>query len=205
MSQASVLALGPGLSSEDKRTRRFVRSVVERRTKPVVIDADGLNCLSPWPEALHGSQRAPLILTPHPGEMLRLLGTRDKSALSDSVTVARDFATRHEVILLLKGSRSLIAGPDGRVFVNPTGNAGLGTAGAGDTLTGIITGFIAQAFATLKDKADALSATIAALYIGGLAGDLAAQELGMRTMVASDIREHFSAAIRTLDKDGELP
>jgi NAD(P)H-hydrate epimerase len=99
----------------------------------------------------------------------------------------------------------LIAAPDGRVFVNSTGNAGLGTAGAGDTLTGIIAGFIAQAFATLKEQADALSATIAALYIGGLAGDLAAQKLGMRTMVASDVREHISAAVRLLDPEGEAP
>jgi hydroxyethylthiazole kinase-like uncharacterized protein yjeF len=205
LSQTDVLAIGPGLSSEDERTRRFVRSVVARRTTPVVIDADGLNCLAPWPEGLRGSQTAPLILTPHPGEMLRLMGTTDRSALSDRVSAVREFATKHEVILLLKGSRSLIAAPDGRVFVNPTGNVGLGTAGAGDTLTGIIAGFNAQAFATLKDNADALTATIAALYVGGLAGDLAAQELGMRTMVASDIRDHFSAAIRSLDNEGELP
>ena len=204
-SVASVIAIGPGLTAEDERTRRFVRSIVERRTTPIVIDADGLNCLAPWPEALRGSQTAPLILTPHPGEMLRLMGTTDKAALSDRVAAAREFATKHEVILLLKGSRSLIAAPDGRVFVNPTGNAGLGTAGAGDTLTGIIAGFNAQAFATLRDEADALSATVAALYIGGLAGDLAAKEIGMRAMVASDIRDHFSAAIRSLDNEGELP
>jgi len=202
--KADVLAIGPGLTSEDERTRRFVRSVVERRTTPVIIDADGLNCLAPWPANLRGSQAAPLILTPHPGEMARLLGG-DKSALADRVAAAREFATRNEVIVLLKGSRSLIAAPDGRVFVNPTGNAGLGTAGAGDTLTGIITGFNAQAFATLKGSANALEATIAALYVSGLAGDLAAKEKGMRTMVASDIREHFSAAIRSLDNEGEMP
>ena len=204
-SGADVLAIGPGLSSEDERTRRFVRSVVERRTTPMVIDADGLNCLAPWPKDLRGSQKAPLILTPHPGEMLRLMGATDKTALADRVSAARDFAANNKVILLLKGSRSFVAAPDGRVFVNPTGNAGLGTAGAGDTLTGIITGFMAQAFATLKDQANALAVTIAALYIAGLAGDLAAKELGMRTMVASDIREHFSAAIRSLDNEGEMP
>jgi NAD(P)H-hydrate epimerase len=203
--KASVLAIGPGLSAEDERTRRFVRAVIERRTTPVVIDADGLNCLAPWPEELRGSAEAPLILTPHAGEMLRLLGATGKSALSDRVSTAREFATEHEVMVLLKGSRSLIAAPDGRVFINPTGNPGLGTAGAGDTLTGLIAGFIAQAFASLKDQANALEATIAALYVGGLAGDLAAQELGMRTMVASDIRERFSAAIRSLDNEGEMP
>ena len=138
---------------------------------------------------------------------MRLLGPNKfaKSALADRVAAVREFATKHEVIVLLKGSRSLIAAPDGRVFVNPTGNAGLGTAGAGDTLTGIITGFNTQAFATLKGSANALEATIAALFVGGLAGDLAAKEMGMRTMVASDIREHFSAAIRLLDNEGEMP
>lgn len=204
-SKASVIAIGPGLTSEDERTRRFVRLVIEKRTVPVVVDADGLNCLAPWPSELRGSGRAPLIVTPHPGEMLRLMGVGDKAALSDRVSAARDFATKNELIVLLKGPRSLIAAPDGRVFVNPTGNAGLGTAGSGDTLTGLIAGFNAQAFAFLKDKADALSATIAALYVGGLAGDLVARRLGMRTMVASDIREHFNEAIRLLDNDGEMP
>ena len=95
--------------------------------------------------------------------------------------------------------------PDGRVFVNPTGNAGLGTAGAGDTLTGIIAGFNAQALATLEDKSDAVVATLAALYVGGTAGDIAARERGMRALVASDIRERFSAAITELDPTGEHP
>lgn len=209
-SKAAVIAIGPGLSSSDERTRRFVYSLVQRRTTPVVIDADALNCLANyssngWPADLYGSKEAPLILTPHPGEMLRLLGTSDKSILDDRVSVARDFATKHNLILLLKGARSLIAAPDGRVFINPTGNAGLGTAGSGDTLTGIIAGFVAQSVATLNDHADALSATVAALYIGGLAGDLAARELGMRTMVASDVREHLGEAIRSLDPIGEMP
>jgi NAD(P)H-hydrate epimerase len=204
-SKAAVIAVGPGLSAEDERTRRFVYSIVKQRTTPVVIDADALNCLSPWPGDLRGSDEAPLILTPHPGEMLRLLGTTDKSLLDDRVATARDFATKHKVILVLKGSRALIAAPDGRVFITPTGNPGLGTAGAGDTLTGIIAGFVAQAVATLKETADALLATVAALYVGGLAGDLAARELGMRTMVASDIREHLSEAIRSLDPRGETP
>lgn len=208
--KASVIAIGPGLSAADERTRRFVYSVVKQRQTPVVIDADALNCLAMysangWPDDLHGSKEAPLILTPHAGEMLRLLGTTDKTALEDRVAVARDFATKHELILVLKGARSLIAAPDGRVFINPTGNAGLGTAGAGDTLTGIIAGFMAQSTAGFYDEADALFSVIAALYVGGLAGDLAARDLGMRTMVASDIREHLSEAIRSLDPKGEMP
>jgi NAD(P)H-hydrate epimerase len=218
--KATVIAIGPGLSAEDERTRRFVYSVVKQRQTPLVLDADALNCLANYqgnggPAELQGSEEAPLILTPHPGEMLRLLGTTDKAALDDAPAVARDFATKHKLILVLKGARSLIAAPDGRVFINPTGNAGLGTAGAGDTLTGIVAGFVAQAYATpvrttcvsgwRNEKSDALEATIAALYVGGLAGDFAARDLGMRTMVASDIREHLSEAIRSLDPKGEQP
>ena len=146
--------------------------------KMLCCDADGLNCLAPWPRDLRGSSEHPLVLTPHPGEMLKLTG---KTELGDRVETAREFATAHQVILVLKGARSLVAAPDGRVFVNPTGNPGLGTAGSGDTLTGLISGFLTQAFATLKDKADPLAAVIAALYIGGLAGDIAARKLGMRT------------------------
>jgi NAD(P)H-hydrate epimerase len=201
--KATVVAVGPGLTSDDERTRRFVRTIVERRTTPCVIDADGLNSLAPWPETLKGSDQHPLILTPHPGEMLRLMGAKDKSALEDRVAAAREFATAHHVILVLKGSRPLVATPADRVFINPTGNAGLGTAGAGDTLTGLISGFLAQAYGTLRDRADAIAATVAALYVGGLAGDFAAKQLGMRTMLASDIREHFSNAIRSLDPHGE--
>jgi NAD(P)H-hydrate epimerase len=145
--------------------------------------------------------------------MLRLLGIEDKSALADRVSAAREFAVDHKVILVLKGARPLVAAPDGRVFINPTGNAGLGTAGAGDTLTGLIAGFVAQAYGALKtathggskSEPDALAATISALYTGGLAGDLAAHKRGMRTMIASDIREHFSEAVCLLDPDGEQP
>ena len=200
--KGTVVAVGPGLTSDDERTRRFVRGIVERRETPCVIDADGLNCLAPWPQELKGDDERPLVLTPHPGEMVRLLG---KTELGDRVQAAREFAMSHRVILLLKGSRSLVAAPDGRVFVNPTGNPGLGTAGSGDTLTGLVAGFLTQAFATFKEKTDPLAAVVAALYVGGLAGDFAARAIGMRTMIASDIRDHFSEAVRFLDPQGEQP
>lgn len=203
--RADAIAIGPGLSSADDRTRSFVRGIVEERRTPIVVDADGLNCLAPWPDDLQGSDEFPIVLTPHPGEMKRLLGSDNKSSPDDRVAIARDFARKCRVILVLKGSRSMIAAPDGRVVINPTGNAGLGTAGAGDTLTGVITGFLAQAYGTLKKQADAFETVVAAVYVSGLAGDLAAQNLGMRTMVASDIREHLSEAIWSLDPIGEAP
>ncbi|HYH86755.1 MAG TPA: NAD(P)H-hydrate dehydratase [Pyrinomonadaceae bacterium] len=203
--RATVVAVGCGLARESDSTRRFVRETVERRTTPVVVDADGLNALAPWPSDLRGTTDAPIVITPHEGEMLRLLGSQDRSALRDRAGVVAEFASRHQLVVVLKGTRTLVAAPDGSVYVNPTGNAGLGTAGSGDTLTGIITGFLAQAFATLKDSADAVASTVAAVYVGGLAGDLAARELGMRAMVASDIRGYLSAAVCALDAEGEMP
>ena len=203
--KANVIAAGPGLSAEDERTQMFVRRLVEKRPTPVVIDADGLNCLAPWPDSLRGSADAPIILTPHPGEMMRLLGTTDKSALDDRVNAAREFAMKHRLTLVLKGSRTLVAAPDGRVAINPTGNPGLGTAGSGDTLTGVITGFLAQARGALQERMDVFETVTAAVYVSGLAGDLTAGELGMRAMLASDIREHLYKAFLLLDPAGESP
>ncbi len=208
LERANVLAVGPGLGApNDKEVRSFVRHLVEHRRTPVVIDADALNALAPWPDELRGSAERPLILTPHEGEMRRLLGAKNEAEAltADRVAAAREFATKHEIILVLKGERTLVAAPDGRVFVNPTGNAGLGTAGAGDTLTGIITSFIAQTFGLLNENSDALAAVLVALYVGGVAGNIAAQKYGMRAMVASDVRESLSEAFRQLDPKGEAP
>ena len=182
-----------------------MREAVEQRTTPVVIDADGLNALAPWPAELRGTGAAPIIITPHEGEMLRLLGATDRNALAERTRAAAEFAAAHNLFVVLKGTRTLVAAPDGSVYVNPTGNAGLGTAGSGDTLTGVVTGFLAQEFATKKENADALSAVVAAVYVAGLAGDLAARESGMRALVASDVRRHIGAAVRALDPEGETP
>lgn len=202
--RASVVAIGPGMST-DEATRSFVRAIVERRSTAVVIDADALNALAPWPEELKGTPAQPLILTPHPGEMKRLMNAGAQEELTDRVAAAREFATKHALFLVLKGTRTLVAAPDGNVYINPTGNAGLGTAGAGDTLTGIITGFLAQSVATLRSESDTLAAILAAVYTGGYAGDLAARALGMRAMLASDISGHLGAAIRAINPQGEGP
>jgi ADP-dependent NAD(P)H-hydrate dehydratase / NAD(P)H-hydrate epimerase len=204
-SRATVIAAGCGLSRAEESTRRLVRELVLRRTMPLVLDADGLNALAPWPADLRGTPDRPIVVTPHDGEMLRLLGTDDRAALNDRTRAAAELAEAHGLVVVLKGTRTLVAAPDGRVFVNPTGNAGLGTAGSGDTLTGVITGFLAQAYATLKERGDAVAATVAAVYVAGLAGDLAARERGMRILVASDVRNHLGAAVRALDAAGERP
>ncbi len=193
----TVIAIGPGLSSGEDSTRSFVRELVERRTAPMVIDADGLNALAPWPDELKGSDELPIIITPHPGEMARLIGKTNADVQADRIGIAREFATKHHVIVVLKGSRSLIAEPDGNVYVNPTGNAGMATAGSGDVLTGLIAGLLAQS------PANALGATIAGVYLHGLAGDIAAGKLGMRSMIASDIIANLSEAILQIGGEAE--
>ena len=190
-----VVGIGCGLTSTEKTTRDFVREVVTTRKTPVVIDADGLNSLSPFD--LKGSGELPLILTPHEGEFLRLLGTKDKNEIKDRVKAVRDFAEKHNVILVLKGERVLIGAPDGRVVINPTGNSGLGKAGNGDTLTGIITGFVAQA---VQMKIDIFETVVAAVYISSLAGDIAAEKFGKRSMLASDVRECLGEAFQRLNE-----
>ncbi len=193
--KVDVVGIGCGLSSSEKTTRDFVREVVETRQTPVVIDADALNALAPF--TLKGSEKLPLILTPHEGEFLRLLGTKDKNAIKDRVQAARDFAEKHKVILVLKGERVLIAAPDGRVVINPTGNSGLGKAGNGDTLTGIITGFVAQA---VQMKIDLYETVVAAVYISSSAGDIAAEKFGKRSMQASDVRECLGEVFQRLNE-----
>ncbi|MGH9898941.1 MAG: ADP-dependent NAD(P)H-hydrate dehydratase, partial [Pyrinomonadaceae bacterium] len=132
-----------------------------------------------------------------------------KRILKTRVATAREFAMKHHLFLVLKGEHSIIADPTGRVVINPTGNQGLGTAGAGDTLAGIIAGFIAQTVTQPLPDGSAkynqlLGALVAALYIGGLAGEITARAKGMRAMTASDIIESLSTAITTLDPSGEL-
>ena len=182
--------------AKDDGTKNLVCEIVEKRKTPIVIDADGLNALAPF--ELEGNDELPLILTPHEGEFLRLLGTKNKEILNDRVKAARDFAEKHKVILVLKGERVLTCAPDGRVVINPTGNSGLGKAGNGDTLTGIITGFVAQA---VSMNVDIFETVLAAVYISSLAGDIAAEKFGKRTMLASDVRNCLSEAFRRLENN----
>ena len=196
-SERDVLAIGPGLGSSEESSRSFVRSVTASRQRSMVLDADALNALAPWAGDLRGSPELPLILTPHPMEMARLTGKQSQEVIRNRVEVARGFATEHGVILVLKGSRTLVAAPDGEVYVNPTGNAGMATGGSGDVLTGIIAGLLAQ-------KADEpLAATIAAVYLHGLAGDISASRVGIRSMIASDISSHLGDAFIELGGDRE--
>ncbi len=194
--RADAVAIGSGLSETDPSTRKLVKKVFEKRRTPLVIDADGLNLLSPF--KLKGDDLLPVIMTPHEGEFLRLLGEKDGSAIADRVAAARDFAKRHNVILLLKGERNLISAPDGRVVINPTGNSGLGKAGNGDTLTGIVTGFVAQA---VKLNVDIFETVVAAAYVAGLAGDIAEETFGKRIMTASDVAGCLGDAFELIENE----
>jgi hydroxyethylthiazole kinase-like uncharacterized protein yjeF len=195
--ERDVLAIGPGLGSSDKSTRALMRVVTVKRQRPMVIDADGLNSLAPWAENLRGSAELPLILTPHPGEMARLVSKNIAEVLKNPIDIARTFATARTLMLVLKGSPSVIAAPDGQVYVNTTGNAGMATGGTGDVLTGMIASFVAQKLD------DPLGSTIAAVYLHGLAGDIAASRLGSRAMNASDITAHLGEAFISVGGDAE--
>jgi NAD(P)H-hydrate epimerase len=190
----TAVAIGSGMSHDEETTRMFIRKVIENRTTPVVIDADGLNALAPFD--LVGDSENPLILTPHYAEFKRLLGREDD--IDDTVAAAREFAELHKVYVVLKGERPLIADPSGCVVINPTGNSGLGKAGNGDTLTGLLAGLVAQAAAL---KIGILETLVAGVYLAGLAGDIAEAKYGKRVMTASDVRECFQEAMAAVTEE----
>lgn len=192
--KADAVAVGSGLSL-DKNAGKLVQKIIANRKVPVIIDADALTLLSPF--KAKGPADPPLLLTPHEGEFLRLLGRKEKLNADDRITAAREFAQRNQVILMLKGERAVIAAPSGQVVIIPTGNSGLGKAGNGDTLTGIITGFVAQA---VQCRTDIYEAVIAAVYVAGLAGDIAESKYGKRVMTASDVRECLADAFKVLSE-----
>jgi NAD(P)H-hydrate epimerase len=184
----TVLALGPGISREVE-TSEFVRTVVARYKLPMVVDADGLNAFEGTADKLHGRDH-PLVITPHPGEMARLCGSTIKDILRDRINIARTFAREHQCITVLKGHRTLIADPGGDVWVNTTGNPGMATGGTGDILTGMVAGFIAQSPDRLLD------AVLAAVYLHGLAGDVARDTMGEHSLVATDLIRALPEAFR---------
>ena len=187
---ADVIAVGPGIG-RDPGTVAFVHGLLERAGVPVVIDADGLNAFAGDPDRLMGRDGVDVIVTPHPGEMSRLLGVAIESVQHDRLGHARRFAADHKVHVVLKGHRSIVAGPDGRAFVNLTGNPGMATGGTGDLLTGMIAAWVAQLL-------DAEAACKLAVYLHGSAGDLAAAEEGDVALIASDIGTHLGSALQEL-------
>jgi NAD(P)H-hydrate epimerase len=186
----TVLALGPGISRAQE-TAEFVRTVVARYRLPMVVDADGLNAFEGSSDKLHGRDH-PLVITPHPGEMARLCGCSVAEVLRDRIHLARIFAHDHRCITVLKGHRTLIADASGEVWVNTTGNPGMATGGTGDILTGMVAGFIAQ------NPGRLLEAVCAAVYLHGLAGDMAREAMGEQCLVATDLLRALPDAFRSM-------
>jgi len=190
----SVLAVGPGIGTV-RETAEFVRTVVNRFDVPVILDADGLNAFAGCMDTFRAGGRV-RILTPHPGEMARLTGKTTGEILARRVEAAREFAKQHQATLVLKGAKTLTAAPDGQVWANPTGNPGMATGGTGDVLTGLIAGLAAQ-----HSARPAAEVAVAGVYLHGLAGDLAAQQLGEISLVAGDLLDALPRAFRAL-RDG---
>ena len=204
----SVVAIGPGLG-EAGTTPEFVRTFVERVELPMVIDADALNAFAGSAEVLGEIAKKSgrtVVLTPHPGEMARLIGTSVKEVEVDRIGIARRFATGHGVTLVLKGWRTLIAHPDGRIAVNTTGCPAMAKGGSGDILTGIVAAMLAQ-YANAKSGTlsveNVAAATEAAVFLHGLAGEFAAARQDEHTVLATDTVTHLWKAFRARVKDAD--
>jgi NAD(P)H-hydrate epimerase len=188
--KADVIAIGPGLG-RDPSTAAFVHAVFERSGVPLVLDADALNAFVGDPDRLMGRDGVDVIITPHPGEMARLVSVSIEEVQSDRLEHARNFAARHRCHVVLKGHRTVVAGPEGRSFVNLTGNAGMATGGTGDLLTGMIAAWFAQIL-------DAEGACKLAVYLHGTAGDLAEADEGDTALLPSDIAARLGDAVLEL-------
>ena len=194
----TVLAVGPGLGQAPE-TAECIRTAVNKYDLPLVLDADGLNAFAGCAESLRPKSLAfnsPTVLTPHPGEMARLTGKSTAKILAARIETTREFAERQGHVLVLKGFRTLVASPDGQVYVNPTGNPGMATGGTGDVLTGLIAGLLAE----FPFRPAALTA-VAGVYLHGLAGDIAARELGEASMMAGDMLDRLPRAFLSLVED----
>jgi NAD(P)H-hydrate epimerase len=185
-----VIACGPGLG-RTADAGAFVRGLLERATVPLVLDADALTVLADDPGRLLGRDERSVIITPHPGEMARLIGSSVEDVQANRIDIATGFATTHRVYVVLKGHRTVIATPEGRAFINPTGNPGMATGGTGDILTGMIAAWLAQLL-------DADAACRLAVFLHGAAGDLAEAAEGQTAMIATDLIAELGPALAAL-------
>jgi ADP-dependent NAD(P)H-hydrate dehydratase / NAD(P)H-hydrate epimerase len=197
LDQSDSLVLGPGVTTHPS-TKKLVWELVRRSTVPVVLDADGINAFVSPAEPLRNELGQPIIITPHPGEMARLLGKRIPEVQKNRLETARDCAARWHCYVILKGFQTIIATPESELFINPTGNPGMATGGTGDVLAGMVGRFVAhwnlnRPEVDNRKLADCLSA---AVYLHGLAGDLAAAEKGMDSLIATDLLSYLPLAFK---------
>jgi NAD(P)H-hydrate epimerase len=188
--KADVIAVGPGIGTAPS-TAAFVQGLAERAGVPLVLDADALNAFSGDPDRLVARDGVEMVVTPHPGEMARLLNRTIEDVQRDRLEIARNFAAAHRLHVILKGHRTIIAGPENRAFINLTGNAGMATGGTGDVLTGMVAAWFAQLL-------DPEAACKIAVYLHGSAGDLAESEEGEVSLIANDLVSHIGDAILEL-------
>lgn len=184
---SSVLVLGPGLSRNNE-TARLARKIVKRVEIPIVLDADGIIALAMKSDILKKRKKS-IILTPHPGEMSRLTEKSVSSIQANREKTASDFAKKNDVVLVLKGYRTVVADGEGNLYVNKTGNSGMSTAGVGDVLTGMIASFLGQGICPY-------SAAVIGVYLHGLAGDIAARDKGQFSLIATDLLDKLPQAMR---------
>jgi ADP-dependent NAD(P)H-hydrate dehydratase / NAD(P)H-hydrate epimerase len=201
VAQKNVVAIGPGLSM-NQETQQFVRRVLLECPLPIVLDADGLNALAAAPadflQALADRRSPALALTPHPGEMARLLSSSVAMVQSDRLGSAQRAAAKYKAYVVLKGFHTIVAAPNGDAFINSTGNPGMATAGTGDVLTGILAGLTAQFGTERWERVLGLG-----VYLHGLAGDVAAANVGEAPLIASDLIESIPAAFARIFSDLE--
>ena len=194
--QHDVIACGPGLG-RGPAVAEFVRALIDRSAVPLVLDADALTALADDPSGLLGREERTVIITPHPGEMARLVGASVDEVQANRIQIAADFATTRRLYVVLKGHRTIVATPEGHVFINPTGNAGMATGGTGDVLTGVIAAWLAQLL-------DAEAACRLAVFLHGAAGDLAEASEGQVAMTAMDLVADLGRALNQLtERDKE--
>lgn len=191
--EMDAVVIGPGLTTHPS-TVSFLKKILKKLKIPMLIDADGINGLALFDTNILKKRDIPLILTPHPGEMARLIKKSIKEVQKERLEIAGSFSKKYGLYLALKGARTVISDPNGSLFINSTGNPGMATAGSGDALSGIIGGFIAQ-------KIDPLDALKAGVYLHGLAGDIAASELGEPGLITGDILDSLPFAMESLWND----
>ncbi|MCX5693336.1 MAG: NAD(P)H-hydrate dehydratase [Candidatus Omnitrophica bacterium] len=188
---SDVVVLGPGLSQYPE-TRKLINRLILRIKKPMVLDADALNAISRSTSILK-KIKSNYVVTPHPGEMSRLINKSLEYIKNNRLIVAKQFSHDYNAVIVLKGAGTIVAGPDGKYYINTTGNPGMATAGSGDVLTGIIAGFLGQ-------RLDMFNAARLGVYVHGLAGDLAAKDKGETGLIAGDILEKIPYAIKQVQQ-----